>query len=114
MRSTRAKYHYILRNVRCNEKQLRKTETVDHILRNEQSGFWDKVSKLTKCPTKVPNIVDGLEGKQNISGLFANKYEKLFNSVSTTQSELDILKQKLNNKINSSLKCLMLLISRRL
>ena len=31
MRSTRDKYHYVLRNVRCNEEQLSKTETVDHI-----------------------------------------------------------------------------------
>ena len=51
------------------------------------SDFWRQAKKFRKHNVNYPNDVDGVEGKQAIANLFADKYEQLYNIVSYDQDD---------------------------
>ena len=50
------------------------------LLGNKNRDFWKDVGKVTKNNTMLPNMVDEVTGGENISKLFATKYDD-FSSV---------------------------------
>ena len=54
----------------------------DAISMNNDRVLWDEVRNMTKTSNNLPNAMDEVTGTDEISSLFADKYDTLYNSVS--------------------------------
>ena len=52
------------------------------ISENEDRILWDEVRKMTKSNNNLPNVMDGLDNVNEITDIFYNKYNDLYNCVS--------------------------------
>ena len=107
-RDTRRKYHNALR---ANCKLVEKAKTVrmaEACLNDDKRDFWVETRKMFGSQTRLPQIVDGATGVEEIMHLFKRKYNDLYNSVSYDSARMDILKQTLETRIsmNSFSNCL--------
>ena len=87
-RYTRKKYHQACKMVMRLAGQIRCNKTVQSLRCNSMSDFWRQAKKFRKHNVNYPNDVDGVEGKQAIANLFADKYEQLYNIVSYDQDDI--------------------------
>ncbi len=78
-RKTRLKYHYAIRYVMKENSRIRNNKMADAISTNNDRVLWDEVKKMTKTNNNLPNIIDGSTGIEEISDIFAEKYETLYN-----------------------------------
>ena len=110
MKDTRRQYHYALRYCKNNENVLRKRKMAELTSLN-QKQFWAQVKKMNCNPKLTPSVVDKAKGNDEISELFAAKYENLYQSVPTNQGILDelntiiedgILREESNNDLRIS------------
>jgi len=51
------------------------------ILRFDKRDFWDEMRRLTNNRCDIPNSIDSAQGNDEISSIFRNKYNDLYNSV---------------------------------
>ena len=59
------------------------------MLKNRTSNFWSEVRKFKPSNNKCSNAIDDCVGAQEISDLFAEKYESLYNSVSFKKEDME-------------------------
>ncbi len=100
-RKTRLKYHYAIRYVMKENSRIRNNKMADAISTNNDRVLWDEVKKMTKTNNNLPNIIDGSTGIEEISDIFAEKYDTLYNSVSYSQSDLHELKNNIDAQITN-------------
>ena len=100
-RKTRLKYHYAIRYVMKENSRIRNNKMADAISTNNDRVLWDEVKKMTKTNNNLPNIIDGSTGIEEISDIFAEKYDTLYNSVSYSQSDLNELKKNIDAQITN-------------
>ena len=99
MRSTRGKYHQEVKSLRKDENKLRKEKFVNSVVNNESRKFWVEVKKINGSHKISSKVIDGRFDDTEISELFAEKYEQLYNSVPTDQADLRELNSSLLNDI---------------
>jgi hypothetical protein len=102
MRSTRACYHRAIKQVRLQEADIRKEKFATLILSNRSRDFWTEIRKIRNTRGSTPCIIDGITSEQDISALFANKCEDLYNSVSFNVCDIKLMEDNLADKISSS------------
>ena len=71
------------------------------IAENKDRVLWDEVRKMTKSNNNLPNMMDGLDNINEITGIFYNKYNDLYNCVSYKTNELDDLSTNINLRIEN-------------
>lgn len=99
MRRARAKYHSVVKQVKKDQNKIKRDKLAQTLLCDRSKSFWNEVRKANgKCNT-VPNMIDGVIGEENISEVFANKYESLYNSVSYDENDMNELAKTLNARI---------------
>ena len=59
------------------------------------------MGKVNKTNTMLPNLVDNVTGDENISKLFATKYDKLYNSVAYNEEDVSSLLQNMHSQIDA-------------
>jgi hypothetical protein len=64
-------------------------------------SFWNEVLKLNHKFHATPNTIDCVLGNEDISQVFANKYQSLYNSVSYDNDAMCKLMLKLNDLIEN-------------
>ena len=101
-RKTRLKYHYAIRYVTKENIRIRNNKMADAISTNNDRELWDEVRKLTKSSNSLPNMVDGLTGIEEISHIFTDKYDTLYNSVGYDNHEMNDLSADISNRINNN------------
>ena len=99
MRRSRAQYHSVVKKVRKNQNHLRRDKLADALLQDKGRPFWSEVRKATGHCNTIPNMMDGAVGESNISDVFAEKYHKLYNSVSYNADAMDELLIDINDNI---------------
>ena len=57
--------------------------------------------KMTKTNNNLPNVIDGTTGIKEISDIFADKYDTLYNSVSYNMKDLNALSKTIASRILS-------------
>ena len=100
-RKTRLKYHYAIRYVTKENIRIRNYKMAEAISTNNDRVLWDKVRKISKTTSSLPNNMDGITGADQISSLFAEKYDALYNSVSYNNEELSRLKTDIKSLIGT-------------
>ena len=73
---------------------------IQNCVNNNNRQFW-KESKKMKCNSnRIPNVIDNVSGADKITGLFKDKYNHLYNSVSYDVQRMNIIE----NDVNCSIK----------
>ena len=69
------------------------------IARKNDRMLWDEVRKMSKSSNELPSMMDGQTGIEEISKIFADKCETLYNSVSYDNHDMDNLKKEIDTHI---------------
>ena len=80
--------------------RIRNYKMADTISKNNDRVLWDEVRKITKTSNNLPNAMDEVTGTDEISSLFADKYDTLYNSVSYNMNEMNRLENEIKSHIN--------------
>ena len=72
------------------------------ISNNNDRVLWDEVRKMSKTSNNLPNAMDGVTGTDEISSIFADKYDLLYNSVGYSMDEMNRLASDIESRIDIS------------
>ena len=88
-RSTRTKYHRMVKQLQRNERKNIFTRMAEALVTNKSRDLWKEVQCVKRNKNCVPHVIDSVSGKSNIAELFASKYNNLFNSSCNDKMKLD-------------------------
>merc|ERR1711874_391071 len=98
-RVTKLRYHYAVTKVKNDNVRLRNERMGEAIANNNDRMLWDEVRKMTKFKDELPSMMDGHTGTDEISKIFSDKYETLYNTVSYNKHDMDKLKKEIDSNI---------------
>ena len=75
MRRLRSQCYTAVRCVKHNQTNV-KNSLATALLGNKTRDFWKEVGNDNKSNTTLPNLIDDVTGDENISKLFATKYDE--------------------------------------
>ena len=58
---------------------------------NDDRSLWEEARKITKCSNTLPNTMDGKTDEMEISQIFSQKYNNLYNSVGYSKRDMGML-----------------------
>ncbi len=100
-RRTRAGYKRAVKLVKRNQSDIKIDKMAQSLQSDDKRDFWDEVKRITASRNNMPCVVDDTHGDVNISKLFADKYQDLYNSVSYNVNDMDnvcaILEDNISN-----------------
>jgi len=97
MRRTRAAFKLALRYCRQHEDQLRADSCANSLDTKDSRKFWDNVYKVSNNKTfKYATIVGGVTGDCDLSNMWKQHFEQLYNSINCSNNE-SIFNDRLNN-----------------
>ena len=99
-RTTRARYHLAIREVNRNAADIRPSKMAAAFLSDNKRDFWAEVKKIRGSSKAMPCQIHDVCGNDNISQLFSDKYESVYNSASYDLSEMKNLLHHIENDIN--------------
>ena len=98
-RITRAHYHKARKFV-IKHKDIVASEKLAESLENDSpKEFWKNIKKNSRNKTHLPCKVDDKHNHKDISDIFKDRFDELFNSVSYSNYEMNSLKGEINNSI---------------
>ena len=100
-RKTRAQYHYAIRKVKKEHIRLRNIRMGEAVADNNDRLLWNEVKKISSTNNKLPTAMDGCTDTDEISNIFAGKYENLYNSVGYQSQDLERLTKDIEQRIQS-------------
>ena len=106
MRRTRANYHYAIRRLKKQSDQLSKNAMAQSIANNNYRDLWNETSKIRNSKSTTSTCIDNKINDDDITKVFFNKYNILYNSVRYNDNSINILladnmsdvKQKYGNR----------------
>ena len=101
MRKTRASYHYAVRHIKRRERELRESKMAESVSTNKQRDIWVETKKMLSGKKPSINSVDGACNPEDISEVFASKYETLFQGTPTDPVELQSLYQTIKSGVTA-------------
>jgi hypothetical protein len=97
MRKTRASFKLALRYCRQHEDQLRADSCANSLESKDPRKFWDNVYKVSNSKAnKYATTVGGVSGDRDISNMWKQHFEQLYNSIDCINDE-SIFKHRLSN-----------------
>ena len=109
-RHARGEYHRAVRNLQRQRNSVTANKMANSLNSNNSRDLWSECKKINSISKPSPSNVDGTTGDANISSVFANNYERLYNSVSYDCSEMSELQSDIDSRVhdlccNSSCNC---------
>ena len=95
-RKTRLQYHYAIRHVVKENARLRNNKMAEAISENEDRKLWEEVRKITRSNNELPKTMDDCDTTEDISNIFAGKYDMLYNTVSYKNQDMSKLTADIN------------------
>ena len=99
-RITRARYHRAIRHTVKDQDKFRMTKMAEAISENRRRDLWKEVKKIKGRNNFSPSHVDGVTGDDEISHMFSNKYQNLYNSVPYDKSEMNSIKCEIAKRLS--------------
>ena len=90
MKSSRAWLKYAIRFLKNHESQLKKDSLTKKLSQSKSEEFSEEIRQINNCNIFLPNSVEAITGKDNITELWNSHFEQLFNCIRYT----DFLKMK--------------------
>ena len=100
-RKTKLKYHYAIRYVKKENIRLRNVRMGEAISENNDRLLWTEVKKMSSTNNKLPTVMDGQNGIEEISKIFSTKYESLYKSVGFCTQEMNRLSNDIESHIDN-------------
>ena len=103
MSRTRHQYHYAVRSTRRHDIENRKLRLAEASCMNNSKDMWGELKRMNPIPKGkyVSNVVDGISNDADIARMFADKYRSLYQSVPTSDFEMDSLIGMINARMPS-------------
>ena len=79
MRTSRARFKYSLRFIKQHEESLRCDAIARKFSSNNPKSFWKEIRKCSSSRVPLPDCINGVNGKRNISELWRNHFHSIFN-----------------------------------
>ena len=80
-KSQRRAYHAAIKENKKNDSGLRRQRMAQALSENNTRNLWDEINKWKNKTVKRAPHIDGISDAKGITNLFAEKYQKLYNSV---------------------------------
>ena len=93
---------YAIRYVTKENIRIRNNKMGEAISNNNDRVLWDEVKKMSKTSNNLPTTIDGKNEVEEISYIFAEKYDILYNSVSYNLNDLNRLTTDIAKCIDNS------------
>ena len=100
--NSRYAYHYALKYVRNNKEVIQSEKLAQYLISNSNKNFWNSIKRTKQHHLNLPNNIDGVTGSAEISDVFADKYYKLYNSVSYDNNEMFSVLHDINDRLSRS------------
>lgn len=94
MRRTRAQYHRAIRQVKLHERDIVNEKFAEALSKNSSRDLWTEVRRVRRNHSSVSSVVDGLSQAEDITEVFATKYQDLYTSVSYDSASMDTLRNE--------------------
>ena len=89
--------HYAIRCAKRNNTKIIRTKLADML---NSKDFWKELQKIDLASKSTSNTVDQAVGPEQITEKLYTKYEELFNTVPTSDSEVEKLQKVLADNIS--------------
>ncbi len=84
------------------EDELRMARTAEILVENsDKRDFWKEVKRMEGKSKQIPPHVDGRTEAETINNVFTQKYEMLYNSVQSDESEIRGIHDKIKDDLSS-------------
>lgn len=100
-RKTRGQYKRMAQWVVRNQDKLSAERMADALRGNHSRDLWAEVKRRRGHSSPMPNVVDDIDGEEDVCNLFKEKYEALYSSVAYDVGEMNQLKQRVTSDINT-------------
>ena len=97
--SARKQYHKAVKKLKQKDDDLRRERMAQQLNENNARDIWKEIRKLKQTNSIVSNVIDSKSDKNDIADLFREKYEILYNSVKTTENEINDLQNEISLRI---------------
>ena len=67
---------------------------------NNDRDLWNETRKITRSNNTLPSMMDRHSGADEISNIFSNKYNNLYNSVGYNMDNMNTLKEDIKKLVN--------------
>ena len=101
-RRTRAQYHYAVKQIKSNQNRLKSEKMALAISNNDTRNLWTEVRKMKGNTRKMPTVVDGVTGNEQIAEKFAGKFKSLYNSVGYNQEEMAKIREVIDERVKGN------------
>ena len=91
VRRTRANYHYAIRRLKKQSDQLSKNAMAQSIANNNYRDLWKETSKIRNSKSTTSTCIDNKINDDDITKVFFDKYNILYNSVRYNDNSLNML-----------------------
>ncbi len=104
-RKTITQYHRVCKMVMRHESEIRGDYMAEALMQSKSKSFWAEAKKCRPRKSNLPKTVDGIQGEENIAGVFAKKCETLYNSVPYDRDDMDRLLNVMNISFSNICEC---------
>lgn len=101
MRYTRAKYHKAVKEIKREKEQKRFNRMAESFQFNENRQLWSEIKRMKKSNKVQVNCIDGHTCDKEIACHLGHKYQNVFSSSPTSQSEKDDVISQIQDKIDN-------------
>ena len=98
MKRTRHQYHYAVRCCKKNHLNIQKQKLAENM--PSSTSFWKELKKISPANKVTTNVMDNTHGDKNVMELLLTKYKTLYNSVPTSDDQLQHLNCIIENGIS--------------
>ena len=81
MQQSQSQFKYALRFVKRNENYIRKESLAKKLIPSQSGNFLKEIRSMNHSQAPVPTCVEGVSGRDNITDMWRNHFEALFNCV---------------------------------
>ena len=97
MKRTRHQYHYAVRRDKRRTTETIRIKFAENLTNSKD--FWREILKIAPVSRSFSNTIDQVVGSEEVSEIFLTKYKVLFNSVPTSDTDLERLHAVMHDNV---------------
>lgn len=104
-RVTRAQYHRAIKMVKRNSDKITMNKMAEALINNKTRDLFAESRRFKGRNSNLPKSVDDAKSDVDISSMFRDKYDSLYNSVPFNQADMDKIKEDIDSSLKTAPKC---------
>ena len=103
MRTTRAKYHRVIKEVKKHIKDRKNNELITQLCCKDYKAFWSNIRNMSRTSNIFTENIDGKSNEREICSLLENKYKDILQSTPTDKKVLENLAHSFETSCNEDM-----------